>query len=272
MEFIRRVELTSEIIPTLLDCSYECIQLAGEQASTNMLINIWKTALKSNIEYKKKLLQMLFDILDNRLYSDNAIWMHEIFKAVYWFFGEYGNLLADETQNTIAQLGKKMNLISMNDNADATNKLLFETLNPSLKAIILRLEQVANFSTWQIGLVALIALGKIGFRCSDPVLLHIYEFIKRVTFNSNTLGSHPTLSNMLHVMEDIYKAKSNFLSVYNSHKDFTVIELTKVYEDHKMLLEEIGVFCTVISKEIPLLPLGSLSLPYIEMARSRMGI
>ena len=209
--------------------------------------------------------------------------MEPIRHAIYWVLGEVGHVLTDESLERYLDQHEAEHKMSPGDlsqsfpaGVDVHLRVLLEQLrrdwerydsrNPAMRAVVLRLEQATVLSVWSGQTVAVRALGRLAIRCGDPVRLHIYEFLS--FFNEAPEYSlQGIVAPFVAILDAIYLATKEFARVYTPAEGdparASSADLLRLLDDFNEITAAVTVFCEVGPAW---LPLGEASKSFLSRA------
>ncbi|KAJ3449793.1 sh3 domain-containing protein [Anaeramoeba flamelloides] len=252
----------------------------------DLVFQIWhstKDQVKNNPMAGKLLIKHLFAILDyNQIKIDNFK------KNAVWFLGEYINTLSmndsdkedekkkqKEKENQNDQQNNENNIIDfMNVDNSNNSKNGNQTLHDmptdfTLKSMIIRIQYMAFFGSWNIKTSAVTALTKIAIRNNDSMAEHIFKFITDLTNNIKQiqLVAEPYLDVLWKICEGKKKFNKVFTAVeYNQKINNSILEL--LFKNHLETLNSINSVCKVNKN---FLPYGNKSKKSITLCKKLFG-
>ena len=243
-----------DILPFLL----EAIVICHARASPQCIVDCLSTFLQ--VDQGRPVLQTIFHILDQPRFDQEgsiaSIDYTAITEALYWFLGEYANILAstsqDEEPPNAATLSTQDRLMQQSVMAGYATKnmeehpsKLLDVSNACLKSILLRLEQASTFSPQEIRCTCVQALAKIGLRSQDPVRLHVYEILLLLS-NDSFLGLSAYTLPVLRLLDDIYSFQSRLLATeFRNSGGLSHSDLQAFAEEHELLRERVSFFASI---------------------------
>ncbi|KAJ6253828.1 gata zinc finger domain-containing protein [Anaeramoeba flamelloides] len=252
----------------------------------DLVFQIWhstKDQVKNNPMAGKLLIKHLFAILDyNQIKIDNFK------KNAVWFLGEYINTLSmndsdkedekkkqkekenqNDQQNNENNIIDFMNVSNSNDNNNINQNPQDMPTDFTLKSMIIRIQYMAFFGSWNIKTSAVTALTKIAIRNNDSMAEHIFKFITDLTNNIKQiqLVAEPYLDVLWKICEGKKKFNKVFTAVeYNQKINNSILEL--LFKNHLETLNSINSVCKVNKN---FLPYGNKSKKSITLCKKLFG-
>ncbi|EGC31587.1 hypothetical protein DICPUDRAFT_156544 [Dictyostelium purpureum] len=244
LELYKRIIASPILSPMLLALIYDWIDIIPYKTDVNLIVEIWKTIVDFGKVAREKLLQSIFKILDRSVHPDFRVVSLEIQKEIIKFLGDFSNTITYENPYRYESIKQNRS------GANQSNS----TSNMSLNSIILRLEEYAIFSPWQIRMEAVDALAKIAFLSSTVVKIHIYNFL-----NSAPNESHgwtcvkSNTSIIINTIDQLLTLRAKWLPQLKG-TSLSTNQIRELKNDHTNLCLQIGLFFDQLSSDY--LPLG----------------
>ncbi|KAJ3429542.1 sh3 domain-containing protein [Anaeramoeba flamelloides] len=252
----------------------------------DLVFQIWhstKDQVQNNPMAGKLLIKHLFTILDY-----NQIKIDSFKKNAIWFLGEYINILSMNDNDKEDDKKKEKEKESQNDQQSNENNIIDfmnvdnsnnskngnQTLHDiptdlTLKSMIIRIQYMAFFGSWNIKTSAVTALTKIAIRKNDSMVDHIFKFITDLTNNIKQiqLVAEPYLDVLWKICEGKKKFNKVFDAVeYNQKINNSILEL--LFKNHLETLNSINSVCKVNKN---FLPYGNTSKKSITLCKQLFG-
>lgn len=252
-ELLNRAKTSSLFIDLILDVFYNIYKTVPAKLNIKILMSTWKRIMKIGEKFRLKVLVSIFRYLETVHRKESKHITDNIQRTIYWFLGEQANILTGERCATIPSECAFLD----------QNNTIQLSINPSMEAIVNKLEQAILLSTWETRLVCLEALAKIAFLSSYPIRIRIYEFLLKCSKEDHLCIYHVAI-HIIKALERVFLLRKTWVKVYDYGRGFKSDQQKKAFlKELKDCKASIDPFCDLKDQN----PIGHELNSFIESYR-----